>query len=147
MISDLVLIFQTRYKYFLNCWQNCAKSEIMAKIEPVLPRTNSDKLSGVNSFPPKVTFRPLAVTAKYFRRHYIMNLRQEVTWATELWATMLKASQQKASFRKKSFNTLTKLGIFYPALGSVATSGKIDVIGMIQYSLHSRKVLARLLVK
>ena len=64
--------------YFLNFWQNCAKSEIMAKIEPVLPRTNSAKLSGVISFPPKVTFRPLAVTANYFRRHYIMNLRQEV---------------------------------------------------------------------
>ena len=60
---------------------------------------------------------------------------------------MLKASQQKASFRKKYVNTLTKLGIFYPPLGSVTTSGKIDVIGMIQYSLHSRKVLARLLVK
>ena len=42
--------------YFLNFWQNCAKSEIMAKIEPVLPRTNSAKLFGVNSFPPKSNF-------------------------------------------------------------------------------------------
>ena len=57
---------------------------------------------------------------------------------------MLKASQPKASFRKKSVNTLTKLGIIYPALGSVATSGKIDVIGMIQYSIGFSKTRGKI---